>query len=807
MVELLRREFIAGLALLPLRPLPAFANGRQAASTGRHLTVADAIDTARFMEDSETWVDPRRKAGMPGRYVHVSPDGNRYVLMLVRGDLAAGGNWVEILVGGTASLDDACNNRIAAKLFTKSEGEGRTLSRTSPARLTFPSDNHVMWLDNNQVAFRWSRQDGVIQVVAVNSTDGVVRFLTDHPKHVLEWAASRTGTIIYSADVLKQVDDSALLEKQGFVVSNLDAYSLLEGRLNGDDFASTSRNEIWLAVPNRVARRIAFGQSTVNPSATPRNFLVSPDGRYALATIGVIGAPPSWDSYRGDWYGGGSLATAEMIRESRIAPNGIVAQALTQYWLIDLASAKSRPLWDAPRSGNRTKAAWSSDGRSIALGPTYLPPTQSAGLDVGAAVAVIDVESGHHIVLPVPSSFAVSALENIVWHSPGAVALESGNKQLRFSRHGQNWVSTNGAEDVRAAAPRAPLIIEVKQDLNTPPKVFARNSNGTAERLCFDPNPKLAEFRLGHVEHVTWASPDGTPWDGVLYLPAEYEAGRKYPTVIQTHGRSPSNEFSLYGNGFPLGPTWSAYAAQPLAGRNIAVLQANDRTIAGRSFTPEEPKMYLAAFEAAIDYLERRKIADLSKIALMGHSRSGWYVEYTLVHSDFAFAAALVADNMDASYMQATLSPHNIGEISTLVGAEPFGSGLKQWLEQSVGFNATRIQTPLRLQLETGGLPIVLGHWEVFSRLRQADLPVELFVIPDIEHGSHGIQNPRQCFASQQGAVDWFDFWLNGREDPAVGKRQQFERWRRLRELRDRALQRKRPPLLDWSSSVRMDNG
>jgi hypothetical protein len=108
---------------------------------------------------------------------------------------------------------------------------------------------------------------------------------------------------------------------------------------------------------------------------------------------------------------------------------------------------------------------------------------------------------------------------------------------------------------------------------------------------------------------------------------------------------------------------------------------------------------------------------------------------------------------------------------------------LKTWLERSPGFNADKVRAPLRLQLESGGLAGVMLKWEMFSRLRQLQKPVEFYVIPDIEHGSHGLQNPTQCLAAQQGAVDWFDFWLNGREDPDPKKAEQYRRWRELKRL------------------------
>jgi hypothetical protein len=85
---------------------------------------------------------------------------------------------------------------------------------------------------------------------------------------------------------------------------------------------------------------------------------------------------------------------------------------------------------------------------------------------------------------------------------------------------------------------------------------------------------------------------------------------------------------------------------------------------------------------------------------------------------------------------------------------------------------------------------MVLSHWEMFSRLRYLKRPAELFVIPNIERGSHGLQNPGQLLASQGGAVDWFDFWLNGRVDSEPKKVQQYRRWLVLRRERDELLSR-----------------
>jgi dienelactone hydrolase len=300
-------------------------------------------------------------------------------------------------------------------------------------------------------------------------------------------------------------------------------------------------------------------------------------------------------------------------------------------------------------------------------------------------------------------------------------------------------------------------------------------------------NPRLkTDFTLGRVDHVTWPDQEGRTWSGLLYYPVSHAPGRRFPLVIQTHGHAPPTVFSLYGTGpgslsLGLGPSYSVFAAQPLANRDIAVLQMEDKTATDILTTPREPEAYMAAYEAAIDKLVTAGLVDRDKVGLVGYSRTGWHVEYALTHSKFPYAAAITSDNLDGSYVQSLLSWSD--EHAKNIGAPPFGEGLKTWLERSPGFNADKVRAPLRLQLESGGLAGVMLKWEMFSRLRQLQKPVEFYVIPDIEHGSHGLQNPAQCLAAQQGAVDWFDFWLNGREDPDPEKAEQYRRWRELKRL------------------------
>ena len=79
-------------------------------------------------------------------------------------------------------------------------------------------------------------------------------------------------------------------------------------------------------------------------------------------------------------------------------------------------------------------------------------------------------------------------------------------------------------------------------------------------------------------------------------------------------------------------------------------------------------------------------------------------------------------------------------------------------------------------------MTMIIGKWEIYSRLRHLNRPVQFYLMPRIDqHPSHLPQNPEQIVGLQQMALDWFDFWLTGRENPSPTKRDQYVRWHAFR--------------------------
>ncbi len=200
------------------------------------------------------------------------------------------------------------------------------------------------------------------------------------------------------------------------------------------------------------------------------------------------------------------------------------------------------------------------------------------------------------------------------------------------------------------------------------------------------------------------------------------------------------------------------------------------------TFAPEEANAQLARIESAIDLLVREELADPARVGLAGFSFSCWYVENALINAPQRFQAATLADGPDFSYMQSLLwgvSNRNLErQYELVIGAKPFGTGLKRWFALAPDFGLEHVLTPVRLEAIA---PVsLLGEWELYSSLRMQGKAVDLVYFPE---GQHIHQRPLERFESQQGDVDWFRFWLQGYEDPEPSKR---ARWHELKVATER---------------------
>ena len=743
----------------------------RAATAGakRELTPRDAMATVRVMEN-QLALGERVDSGV------TSPDGRRYLLRLIRGDVERNGVWMDLLTGTLDSLESAANPKPCAHLFTTGLG---SLDGAPSADADPDPANLIHWVNDTQVAFLWSDAHSIRQVMLLDVITCKPHFATNSATDVFSFMFTPDGSLLFDAQVPRAGDTSQHLWKQGFTVSrSSDGWSILKGRIDGADAISFYDNAWFLRTKGADRPIDIAGQRIDRTNPNYRDLFLNDSGRFAVVDVGIAGIPAGWEQYTNP-----TLQSLLKINQS------VPGRLPLRYALIDLGTGESHLLWDAPRAF-RGQVAWSPNGEALLLAPTFLPLAAMSPLGLsGAAAAEFNVRSGQYQVLPV--DLTGRTVVNTEWLSPAFVEIRSTNdlgqdpRIDRLVREDSHWKIA--AADPQANA-RPGIHLETRQSLNHPPQIFAVDSTSGQNRLVLDPNPRLLdEFKLGRVERLSGTLPNGKQWIAQLIYPADYKPGIRYPLVIQSlYGHDFREEgFSLDGEwalGMGLGPSlYASYPGQLLATRNIAVLTLEVLHFAPGAGQDDEHQL---AFETLAKQLVATGIADEHKIALAGFSRNGHWVEFTLSHSSFPFAAAIAADNYDPSYLQSALLNWR-SEEAQMNGAPAFGDGLQQWVARAAGFNADHMHTPLYMIGQSGGVELIIGQWEIFSRLRYLNRAVEMYLMPEVDkHPSHLPQNPRQITSIQDHAIDWLSFWLTGREDPSPLKLEQYRRWHAFRESR-----------------------
>ena len=509
------------------------------------------------------------------------------------------------------------------------------------------------------------------------------------------------------------------------------------------------------------------------------NFALSPDGGSIVATLPILQVPSSWET----------LFPAPFASDPfRIGASG---RSVQQYVRINLKTGSVQSLTDAPVGTSAGwevlgGPSWSSDGRAVLLPGTFLNSKDYA--PSRPCVTVVDLDSGVRSCVEALKGRTETGVEE-GYHMVLGARFASGDKQrviVSFLNHQDGFPeateyrcladdSWQVAQRIKGEPPieNSGLELTVKQSLNEAPHLVA--SYKQVSRVIWDPNPQLKDIALGEASVYKWKDKEGREWKAGLYKPVNYQPGRRYPLVIQTHG---FDELLFKPSGvFP-----TAFAARALAAAEILVLQVDTHCLMG---TRAEGPCAASEYEAAANQLVSEGLADPENIGIIGFSRTCFYVMETATTGSVHLKAASITDGFLEDYFQ-YLMFDDVSESDSMIGAKPFGEGLQQWLKLSPGFNLDKLTAPL---LIVGGGPAsLLSMWQPYAGLRDLHKPVDLIML-NMENGNgtlpyeHVLTNPGFRMASQGGSVDWFRFWLQDFEDPNPAKREQYTRWRELRKM------------------------
>lgn len=751
-------------------------------------SVKDSIEIS-YLVDPGLWSVNQEKSAGP----LVSPDGQSFLLVTQRGILLSNSLESTIWAFDWGRVSDFVANRSAVRPMPKIIASARATSNT-------PVITDLRWLEDSKGVAFLARKESRPQLYVAETTNGAVERVSSGDQYVTAYDA-RGHSIAYTT--LNELHPSADSEGDLVDVTGQSIWALL-----WRDRPLADRDEPWLLhVPNTL-HLLRNGTEVRQPftfEGQPLRLFypvlsVSPDERWMVTIAAVHRIPPKWAAYQ-PRFG---------YEELRLTPDNKAIFDPENDWqpsqvvLVDLRTGAATPLFDAPAGRSLfhtfvpTKLIWSQDSRRILISDTFLPlPNKDGAIDSiqarAPAIAIADIYKQEtrpvlYSEQPPRNSRPARRITDVDWDSRSNEVYvsyaSSDTTPLPFRevyRLGPSGWVLSGSTSARE---HQDVELSVRQDLEHPPALYGRVSSDGKFRVVWDPNPQLKSIPIGKTSVYRWHDKDGNPRSGILVLPPDYIPGRCYPLVLQTHGYEPDKFFAD-------GRYTTGSGGRALTSRNIIVLQMDQPE--GNIDTPREGPFQTEGFKSAIKSLASDGMIDPRRVGVIGFSFTVFHVLYAITHEPELFAAASITDGNDLSYWLYLLwtdEPYaQKWAEATNGGVKPFGKeGLMKWAGSAPGFNLDRVQTPLLIScLEKGTL---VATWDIYGGLRTLQKPVEMLWLKK-EDAPHVLVEPHHRYLSQQTAVDWFDFWLNGHEDPVHGKADQYMRWRRLRRLENKPVSTK----------------
>lgn len=349
--------------------------------------------------------------------------------------------------------------------------------------------------------------------------------------------------------------------------------------------------------------------------------------------------------------------------------------------------------------------------------PLWSPDSKAFVLMAQSPVTATD-KPGEHLywVDPVRNGYDIVYSERVVspgeqplfWRSDGRLFLHTATDTITaLSREQDDWktVATlripknEGIGVFPVLATDGVHVVGEEEGVVRTPAMFSFDPATNRMEVFHELNLQLSQRILATTKEIHWTTTSGNVVEGRLFLPSDYHADRAYPLVIQT--KPGWNGFAC-DTGISHFPS---FAPQPLASNGILYLE---RTYPENFAPGEELKFYpkgypggvaeaayeLGVWDGAIGALSKQGSVDANRVGIIGFSRSGWYTEFSLVHSRYHYRAATVTDNVQYSIGTYWLLHTDavLRGFETMYEGPPSGASLKNWIDFSISFNLEKNQ-------------------------------------------------------------------------------------------------------------------
>ncbi len=258
---------------------------------------------------------------------------------------------------------------------------------------------------------------------------------------------------------------------------------------------------------------------------------------------------------------------------------------------------------------------------------------------------------------------------------------------------------------------------------------------------------------------VDYTSAKGDKLQGALFLPANYQPGKSYPTIVYIY-----EKLSQGLNGYT-SPTFSGFNKSVYTSNGYAVFMPDIK------YKINDPGMsavwcILPGLQAAI----ATGVVDKDKVALHGHSWGGYQTAFMVTQSD-AFKAAIAGAPLTDMISMYNLIYWNSGGGNMSIFESSQGrfttspvDNAEAYIRNSPVFHAKNVKTPLIIlhNDKDGAVDFTQGI-EYFNQLRRLQKQV---VMLQYKGENHGLRVPANMKDYAVRMKEFFDHQLMGKPAP-----------------------------------------
>jgi dipeptidyl aminopeptidase/acylaminoacyl peptidase len=320
----------------------------------------------------------------------------------------------------------------------------------------------------------------------------------------------------------------------------------------------------------------------------------------------------------------------------------------------------------------------------------------------------------------------------------------------------------------------------IRENPLNPPDIVSLNSDSSDEHVLTDLNPEVRTWKLPKVQLVEWTDSKGNPGFGYLYKPVGLGPG-PYPTIVLPYAAA---SYDFIGQWPGSAVTENEYPTYAFTSRGYAVLRPDMcfYLVGNRSGTSKKLWMNegsLASILSGLDRLVSIGAVDPTRVGIAGLSQGAKYVSYAIAHSH-AFAAASVPTTVPSPLNSAGAyyaSDQRLRDINAHGDDGQVIQGRERARLDESQLGPWPDSVSAALLVDASDAEWVWSVQAVIA-LRTRGKPVEMVVYPDAHHMKKW---PRQLESVWGMNLDWFDFWLREVRDRSPEKKQQYDRWEKLK--------------------------